>query len=364
MARTIAVVTGSRAEWGLLRTVAAAVAARRELALRVVVAGAHLVSGTWRDVQRDGYDVAAKVPLQRKGAAGRWADAAAVGRGVAGFAKVFEAMRPDVVLVLGDRVEVLAAATAAAVGGLRVAHLHGGDRAEGVADESMRHAVSKLAHLHFPATALSRRRLIRMGEDPRRIWAVGSPAADGLQDVQPWADPAPPTVLVMQHPIGGSDEEERAWMAGTLAGVTDVAGAVLFAPNGDPGAAGVWAALREVDPGLGHITQHLPRDRFLPLLAGSAAIVGNSSAGLIEAGVLRVPCVNVGPRQGGREHGTNVVHCGYGRSSVAAALRRALRMDRRRIRHPFGPGDTGRRVAEVLVTVDLSAVPVRKRNAY
>ncbi|MCE9592458.1 MAG: UDP-N-acetylglucosamine 2-epimerase [Planctomycetes bacterium] len=356
--RYIIAVTGTRAELGLLAPVMRAIDAHRRLRLGVVATGTHLTRGTWREIPSMGFQIAAKVPMQRRGGTGRAADVAALGRGITGLGAAFDKLKPDAVLVLGDRVEVLAAACAAAVGGYRLAHIHGGDRAEGIADESMRHAVSKLAHLHFTASALSRERLIRMGENPKRVFNTGSPAIDGLQEIQPYMDADGPGVVVMQHPIGAADSAEERWMKQTLAAVGE---AYLFAPNSDPGSAGIRRALR---PYRCTVIEHLPRGDFLRLLAGARAIVGNSSAGLIEAAGLRVPCVNIGPRQGGREKPSNVIDCGYGETNVRLALARALKMDRRRIRHPYGDGRTGPRIAQILATIDLTAISTRKQNAY
>lgn len=356
--RTIAVVTGTRAELGLLLPVMRAIEAHRSLRLRLIATGTHLSAGTWRDVRDAGFAIDAKVRMQQANATGRAADVAAMGRGVRGLGEAFARLQPDVVLVLGDRIEVLAAATAASVGGFRVAHVHGGDRAEGVADEAMRHAVSKLAHLHFPATVQSRRRLIRMGERRDLVFNVGSPAVDGLRDIEPATDA--PRVIVMQHPIGEREAREHRWMRGTL-GAVRAHGAMVWMPNHDPGREGIVRAVREA--GLEAVT-HVPRVRFLALLKGCGAIVGNSSTGLIEAAALRKPCVNVGPRQAGREKPANVIDCAYGEANVRRAVRAALAMDLGRMRHPYGDGRCAERIAERLATLDPSAVPMRKRNAY
>ncbi len=368
--RHIMVVTGTRAEFGLLEPVMRAIEAQRRLRLSVAVTGVHLVTGTWREVKRAGFDIAARVPMQKRGEVGRTADAVALGRGIGGFAKLYAQAKPDCVLVLGDRVEVFAAASAASVAGVRVAHVHGGDRAEGVADEAMRHATSKLAHVHFAATALSRRRLVRMGEQEGLVFNVGSPAVEGLREVT--ADEDAPRVIVLQHPVGGSDAEEEKWMRGTLRGVFGppcLAGlgaglggrVVVMAPNGDAGCVGIRRAMKgmKVEP-----IEHVPRGAWLSLLAGAGVIVGNSSAGLIEAAVLKTACVNVGPRQGGREKPGNVVDCDYGQGRVRDAIGRALALDLRRMRHPYGDGRSAQRIAAVLAEIDLRRVPVRKRNVY
>jgi UDP-hydrolysing UDP-N-acetyl-D-glucosamine 2-epimerase len=353
------VVTGTRAEFGLLEPVMRAIAADRRLRPCAIATGTHLTTGTWRDIRAAGFDIEARVRMQRKGQSGRSADVAALARGVAGFGRQFESIRPDFVVVLGDRIEVLAAASAASIGGYRIAHLHGGDRAEGVADEAMRHAVSKLAHVHLAATAQSRRRLIRMGEDAAAVFNVGSPAADGLRDIEP-ADDAP-DVIVLQHPIGAEDTQEAQWMAATLRAIARRRTRLVMAPNHDAGARGIRRALRAARD---DVVEHLPRRRWLSVLAGAKVIVGNSSAGLIDAAILRTPCVNIGPRQGGREKPANVIDCDYGQRPVRAAIDRALQLDLRRMRHPYGDGRSGRRIAERLAAIDLHRVPLRKRNTY
>lgn len=378
LSRTIVVVTGSRAEFGLLAPVMRAIAARPSLRLRVAVGGLHLAMGTWKDVAAAGFAIDAKVAMQRAGRVGRAADVAALGRGIAGFGQAFARLKPEMVVVLGDRIEALAAACAASVGGWRLAHLHGGDRAEGVADEAMRHAISKMAHLHLAATAQSRRRLIRMGEHPSTVFNVGSPAIDALGAVVPAGEdllkrlglrPGTPLVIVVQHPVGASDRQERAWMDATLAATRPRTGPeswqrLVMSPNGDPGSRGIASALRAA--GIRAIP-HLPRGEFLALLAGAAALVGNSSAGLIEAAAVRkggVPVVNVGPRQAGRERPGNVIDCAYGQAAVRAALIKALGRGAGRRRHPYGDGRTGPKVAQILAELDWARFGVRKCNAY
>lgn len=355
MTQRLAIITGTRAEYGLLRSVLDAAVAHPAIDCRLVVTGTHLTTDSVKDID---HRIHGRVRMQRADASGYAADVQALARGVGGFGRVFAALDPDAVLVLGDRVEVLAAATAASVGGHLLVHLHGGDRAEGVADEAMRHAVSKLAHLHFPATAQSRRRLVRMGEDPARVYNVGSPAIDALRDVVP--DPDAPALIVMQHPVGGADEAEQRWMDATLR-ATAQHDRLVFAPNHDPGAAGIRKAIADqaVQP-----VEHLPRSRFLALLAGARAIVGNSSAGLIEAAALRTACVNIGPRQGGREAPGHVVNCGYGVGRVRDAVREALALDTQRLRHPYGKGDAGRLIVETLAGLNLRNLSRRKRNTY
>ena len=362
-ARTIAVVTGSRAEFGLLLPVMRAIDAHPKLRIQTIVTGLHLSRGTWRDVRDAAIPIDARVPMQKRSAIGWEADVAALARGIAGIGKALANLKPDIVLVLGDRIEAFAAASAATIGGLRVAHLHGGDRAEGVADEAMRHAISKLAHIHFAATAQSRDRLIRMGEPAGSVFNVGSSSADGLLGLTVAQNPS--DFIIMQHPIGASDAEESRWMRNTLAATAHIDGAparrMIFAPNSDPGSRGICDAMRQAKV---EVIEHLSRPVFASHLMGARAIVGNSSAGLIEAAILGVPCVNIGPRQNGREKPGNVVDCEYGEKAVRSALAIALQMRRKAIRHPYGDGRTGRRIADTLAKMKWPSGKPRKNNSY
>lgn len=370
MTRDVTVVTGSRAEWGLLRPVARAIANHPGLSLRLVVAGSHLVSGTDADVD---LPIDARVPMQEPGQTGRLADARAMGRGVIGFAEVFAASAtsvlaspaaPDFVVVLGDRIEAFAAASAASLVGVRVAHLHGGDRAEGVADEAMRHAITKLSHLHLAATEESAQRVRRLGEPEAAVFCVGSPAIDGLCGIEPLA--GGPAVVVLQHPVGRSDAEERRRMELTLAATDDLAregGRVVLCPNLDAGREGVLAAIRARVPPA-EVVAHLPRERFVAMLRGARVLVGNSSAGLIEAAACGCAAVDVGPRQGGREKPAHAVHAEHDEEDLRFAIAAALAFDFAGFAHPYGDGHTGERVAALLAERPLAEVPLAKRNTF
>ena len=361
--RKIAVVTGTRAEFGLLTPIMRAIQARPGLELLVIAAGSHLVQPalTFKEIKRE-FEVADSIPMQTVGRVGRWHDVEAVGKGIARFGRSFERLAPDIVLVLGDRIEAFAAASAASIGGVVVAHAHGGDLAEGVADEVMRHAITKLAHLHLPATTASAARIRRMGEDPARVFVVGSPAIDGLDAVRPMTDTAAaelgdPQAVLLMHPIGRPDELEEAGAAAALEALAGMRTLALL-PNLDPGRRGI---LRAIEAHAANLTvrEHLPRDAFVSLLRRlseqGGVLVGNSSAGLIEAGALRVPAVNIGPRQALRERGTNVVDAATETAeSIRAAIERARAMDRASITHPFGDGHAGPRSAEALATANLA----------
>lgn len=380
--RRVAVVTGSRAEFGLLAPVMRAVRARPDLELMVIAAGSHLVSPalTYQEVKAAfGAHIVDAVPMQVAGRTGRDADVEALGLGVGRFGRAFFRVMPDWVVVLGDRIEAFAAAAAASVGGFALAHIHGGDRAEGVADEAMRHAITKLAHLHLAATAQSAQRIIRMGENPDLVRTVGSPAIDGLAEIPALPDDeyeglGRPNVVFLMHPVGRPAEHEETVAAAALEAVLADPDARVLAlyPNLDPGREGVLAAVQSAErrhAGRVTVRMHLPRERFVGLLRrladGRGLLVGNSSAALIEAAALRVAAVDIGPRQNGRERAGNVVACGETDAQISGAIAAARRLDLASLAHPYGDGRAGERIAAALAEVNPHDPRLlRKRCAY
>jgi UDP-hydrolysing UDP-N-acetyl-D-glucosamine 2-epimerase len=346
-----------------------AIAAHPRLMLRPIATGTHLLPPAFTVSEVEGgFQGVARIEMRTAEDAGRLGDARALGRGVSGFAAYFVENRTDAVLVLGDHIEALAAAAAASVAGIRVAHMHGGDRAEGIADEAMRHAITKLAHIHLPATEESAQRIIRMGEERQRVHIVGSPAIDGLADMPSLEDQdyealGRPEIVFLLHPVGRDDDEECA-DARRLLDICREAGRVLaLHPNHDPGRNGVLRAI-ENTPDLMHLP-HLPRARFIGLLRRGKAIAGNSSAGLIECAALPKWCINIGPRQAGREKPDNVLDCPDGDShAIKQVLRRALTTPPPPYDGRYGRGESGRRAADVLATFSPDNHRIRKRNSY
>jgi UDP-hydrolysing UDP-N-acetyl-D-glucosamine 2-epimerase len=385
----VAIVTGSRAEFGLLTPVMRAVKAHSRLKLQVIAAGSHFLppARTIREVEA-AFPVAARVRMQQSAGSRRTRldDAAATGRGIAGFARAFASLRPDWVVVLGDRIEALAAASAASIAGIAVAHIHGGDRAEGIADEAMRHAITKLAHLHLAATEQSADRIRKMGEDPGHVHAVGSPAIDGIRSIKPMTDAeartrGDPRTIVLLHPSGLPEPEERRCariVAGAVAASCS-SPVLILAPNHDPGRKALIDSLshdhlaRKGRTGWRY-EDHLPRARFLSLLKRLATqrarglLIGNSSAGLIEAAALGLPVVNIGPRQDGRERADNFLDVPISGTRFGDRISDAIAVSFHReisTRHPYGDGRTGPRIARLLAATDPhDPALLRKRNAY
>lgn len=363
----VAVVTGSRAEFGLLRPVMKAVEAHTDLELLCIASGSHLIqpAETFHEVKAS-FPIADSIPMQIAGKTGRVEDAEAVARGVGRFTRSFDRLAVDWVVVLGDRIEAFAAASAAAIGGWPLAHIHGGDRAEGIADESIRHAITKLAHVHFPATQGSGDRIIRMGEKPENVHVVGSPAMDDLPDMpalsdQEYKELGSPTIVYLMHPVGRHPEMEEA-AARTVLGAFTGERVLALHPNFDAGREGIVRAIESFKV---PTRRQLQRPQFVGLLKRLAqdggVLVGNSSSALIEAAALRLPIIDIGPRQAGRERANNALHAMETEESVRAALLHARRLDRASITHPYGDGRAGYRVADVLARLTPSDSGIRRK---
>jgi UDP-hydrolysing UDP-N-acetyl-D-glucosamine 2-epimerase len=249
--------------------------------------------------------------------------------------------------------------------------MHGGDRAEGIADESLRHAITKMAHIHLPATIISAQRIIAMGEHRDRVHIVGSPAIDGLNDIAALNDKdfralGSPRLIVLMHPLGRDDETEHRCAANIISIARECGPILVLHPNHDSGREGVMRAI-ELSGGGGGCEHraHLPRETFIGLLKRVGVLVGNSSAGLIECAALGVRTINIGNRQRGRERAANVVDV---RESDANAIRTAI-TSALQSPHPthdsaFGDGQTGPRTAEILATFDLATHGITKCNSY
>jgi GDP/UDP-N,N'-diacetylbacillosamine 2-epimerase (hydrolysing) len=395
--RNICFVTGTRAEFGLLIRTLERVRDHPMLRLQVVATGTHLDRSrgySVAEIRKSGFKVNDIVawPEAAQGSASRIA--VATGNATAALAETFQKLKTDIVLVVGDRVEAFAAAAAGHISGLCVAHVHGGDRAPGVVDDSLRHAITKLAHVHFPATKTSAERLIKLGEDRWRVHRVGSPGIDGIeQDAAAAAAIAkhlgvalPPRrgALVALHPAGESAAVAFRRAGELLQAVsgTPFEWVVVVYPNNDPGASGIvrcWdsaqrSGARRGSTGSGVpqpmppiFCRNLPRDIYLGVLCDAAVLIGNSSSGIIEAASFGTPVIDVGPRQEGREHGSNVVHVGYSETRIGSALKeiwnhgRPLRHPRR---NPYGGANTSQKIAETLSKLKIDERLLRKLIAY
>lgn len=373
----IAVVTGSRAEYGLLYWVLRDLRDDPEVELQLIVTGMHLAHHFGMTVDRiveDGFEIAARVEmLVASDSASGVAKSMALG--LAGMSDAIERLAPDVLLVLGDRFEILAAVQAALVHGLPVAHIAGGDITEGAFDEGIRHAITKMAHVHFVTNEDSGRRVRQMGEAAEHIHVVGSPGLDHLRRtplldrnqlaVALGATLGRRNLLVTFHPATLEGDNGVGQTSALLEALQAFPDAVkwITLPNADPGGVAIGEILRRWSEGRAdaHVFASLGQLRYLSLMAHADVVVGNSSSGLYEAPSFRVPTVDIGDRQRGRLAAPSVIRCEPSASAIRAAISRAFTMDCSEVVNPYGDGLTSDRIIRVLKDLPAREILIRKR---
>lgn len=380
MTRKVCYISGTRADFGLMQSTLQAVDAHPGLELSIVVTGMHLspqFGNTVADIERAGLPVSARVALDMDPATGATM-ARNLGRMLTAFVDVLEKLAPDLVLLLGDRGEMLAGALAAIHLNIPVVHVHGGERS-GTVDEPVRHAISKLSHWHFAATADAAERLVRMGERRASVFVTGAPGLDGLDGLaalvatpraalleQAGLRADAPLALMVYHPV-----LQEAGAAGGEAGrIVDVLlqqgmQIVALMPNADAGSEAIRAALSERAglPGM-HVATHFPRERFACWMAAADLMIGNSSAGIIEAATFGTPVVNIGARQNLRERNANVMDVPARAEAIAAAAAAALARGRLAPANVYGDGNSAQRIAGLLAELPLDRSVLMKTNAY
>ena len=372
--RKVGYVTGSRADYGISRPVLNELRGSAGIDLQVLVCGMHLSEAfghTVDEIETDGFSINARIPVLEAGDSAEDI-ATAIARGVEGFASFFAKTPPDILVVLGDRFEMYAAALAALPFGIPVTHVHGGELTLGAFDDALRHSMTKLSHLHFVATEDYARRVRQLGEEDWRIVVSGAPSLDNLKDVQLLnrkqleerleltLDDSP--LLVTFHPVTLERDQMKSQIAALLTAVKSSRRQAIFTlPNADTGNQTISNAIRafvETEPNT-HVRDNLGTQRYFSLMDLAGAMVGNSSSGLIEAPSFELPVVNIGNRQAGRGRAANVIDTGYTEPEITAGIEKALAPDFCRtlsgLENPYGRGDASKIIAESLSRIPLDA---------
>lgn len=370
--RTIGIVTVGRSDYGIYKPVLRAMASTKDLDARLMAAGAHFSERFGRtvgEIEADGFPIAERVEIYPADDSPA-SIATAMGNLFLAFAEIFARRPPDLLLALGDRFEMHAAVSASIPYGIPVAHIHGGEVAAGSMDERMRHSISKLAHLHFVAADEYGRRLVRMGEEPWRVVVSGAPALDNIRGTRlldaPGLEKAlgfpvrPAPLLVTFHPPTLELADLPAQIGELLAAVeTSRMPAVFTYPNADMGCMAIIDALERFVASHPDclLLKNMGARLYYSLMNRAAAMLGNSSSGIIEAASFGLPVVNVGDRQTGRMRGGNVIDVPCKRDSIAEALARAVspafRESVRGMKNPYGDGHAAARIVETLSRVPI-----------
>ncbi len=382
--RTVCAVTGTRADFGLLRWTLDAILRHPDLMLRLVVTGAHLDSGygdTCAEIEVLGFDIAATAPLGTIGG-----NSQAIGHALAdatrGLSDVLHQLGPDILLILGDRYEMLAAAQAAMVARIPICHVHGGEVTEGVIDEAIRHAITKMSHIHCVAAEPHARRVRQLGESPQTVFVVGAAGLDAIAEL-PLLDRealqrelgysiSDQHLLVTYHPVTLRNQTPQDALQGLL-GALDACSestVTITGANADTGGRAfndhlqAFAATR---PNV-YFTASLGQLRYLSMAQLSAAVVGNSSSGLIEIPALGVPTVNIGERQQNRLRAPSVIDCDNTQPAISDALAQAMSGEVRGIaarkENPYGAPGAAHRIVQILADVELEGILIKHFNDW
>ncbi|MBP3544352.1 MAG: UDP-N-acetylglucosamine 2-epimerase (hydrolyzing) [Lachnospiraceae bacterium] len=382
----IAIATSARADYGILKPLIERLKQEEAFETGLLVTGMHLCESfgtTVQEIERDGNPISARIPILKKGDSARNVSET-MANTLRGFAEYFAANRPDLLIVLGDRYEIMAVCIAAVNEGIPIAHLHGGETTEGAIDECVRHAITKMSYLHFTATEKYRERVIQLGEAPERVFAVGALGVEnicrlelmkenelryelGLTDL--------PYISVTFHPVTMEQGQAEKQVRELLAAMDEFAGKyavqyVVTKANADAGGRGINRMLEEYDATREnvHLYTSLGMYRYLSSLKYCTFVLGNSSSGIIEAPSFGVPTVNIGDRQRGRIQAESVINCKPEKKEILSAMDRAMskkwQEHCRRIENPYGKGDTSERIVEVLKDYLLNGKISLKKSFY
>lgn len=382
MNRKICVITGTRAEYGLLRWIMQGIKDDPELSLQIIATGMHLSPEfglTYRAIEQDGFVIDRKVEMMLSSDT-PVGIAKSMGLGLIGFADALNDLRPDLLVVLGDRFEIFSAVSAALVARIPVAHLHGGETTEGAFDEAFRHSITKMAHLHFVAAEAYRQRVIQLGEQPERVFLVGGLGIDNIKrlrlldrtsleealDFQFGAK----NLLVTFHPVTLETATASCQMAELLAALADLPDTrIIFTlPNADTDGRVLIEMVEQfvAEHGNARAYASLGQLRYLSCIAQVDGVVGNSSSGLLEAPSFRKGSINIGDRQKGRLQAGSVIGCEPTRESIAAALEHLYSAEFQESLHdvvnPYGEGGASEKVIETLKRYDLSGIVKKTFN--
>ncbi len=381
MKRKILYISGSRADYGLMRSVLRSIHHHPSLSLDIIVTGMHLMEefgNTIDEIKNDGFryhivDVQYKNDVKES-------MATFIGQFLQELVPVINHLHPDIILVLGDRGEMLAGAIAGVYLSTAVAHIHGGEVTSTV-DDYARHAITKLSHIHFPATQESADRIIKMGEDPTKVFVVGAPGVDQIinEILKEKASalekfnivPSKPLLLVIQHPVTLEVNEAPAQIRETLDAITELQlQTIIVYPNADAGGRAMIEIIKNYES-LPYIQtfKNISHADFLELLKITSLLIGNSSSGIIEAPSFGVPVVNIGSRQSGRQRGQNILDVEPVKNDIIEAIKKSLydedfRVKVKECENPYGDGKSGEKIVKILNDISIDKMLLQKRMTY
>lgn len=373
--RKICVVTGTRAEYGLLSRLMRMIKDSDQTQLQIIATNMHLspkYGNTYQEIEKDGFTIDKKIPILEEGKDDANATLKSMAKALAGFADAYDELKPDMVVVLGDRYEILAAATAALIERIPIAHIHGGEITEGAYDDAIRHSITKMSHLHFASTEDYQRRIIQLGEQPNTVWYVGAIGVENIKKLPLLSKEEIEesinfkldgnTILVTYHPVTlgtHTAEHDIKEFIAALEARKDLR-IVFTMPNSDTGAQAIVDAINAFvaensDRAVAY--KSLGIKRYLSVMKYVGAVVGNSSSGLVEVPSFGIPTLNIGDRQKGRIAAESVYNCQTDTASILKGLDVIMSPDfmqmAKQIKNPYDKEGTAQRIFDVISTYPL-----------
>jgi len=376
MNRKICIITGTRAEYGLLRNLIKLIDDSSDLELQLIVTGTHLskkFGETYKEIEADGHNIQIKIDLDLVSDS-PLSLIKSTSRGLVGFGSAFDLLKPDLVLVLGDRFEILAAVIAAMFSRIPIAHLHGGELTEGLIDEAIRHSVTKFSHLHFVANDEYKRRVIQLGENPKTVYTVGGLGVDAINninlltrselEVSLGINFKSKNLLITFHPVtleNNTSSEQIHELLKALHGFKDTC-LIFTMPNADTDSGIIFELIEKfvLKNSNAHLFASLGQLRYLSCVAQVDAVIGNSSSGLTEVPTFKKPTINIGDRQKGRIQAQSVISCLPLSSDIKNAIQKSYANDfissLRNVENPYGDGGASERIVRILRSVEFKGL--------
>lgn len=379
--RKILYISGTRADYGLMRQTLLSIKKHPKLKLEIIATGMHLMpkfGKTVSEIKKDKFKIHELEAIYRYD--NKLSMAKFVGEFILALVKNIKKINPDIILLLGDRAEMLAAAIVGAYLMIPVVHIHGGDVTSTV-DEIVRHAITKLSHIHLATTEKSAKRIVKMGEDPWRIHLVGAPGLDSILNERLISeeriakkynlDLSKPILLIIQHPVTVEAESSQKQIQETMEAVKEFRyQTFVIYPNADAGGRAMIKILERYRkyPFI-QIHQNIPRKDYLSLMKIANVLVGNSSSGIIEAPSFHLPVVNIGTRQEGREKDANIIDVDYDKRQIIGAIKRCiydtkLKERIKKCRNPYGDGNASERIVKIIHNMPIDKRLLEKRLTY
>jgi UDP-hydrolysing UDP-N-acetyl-D-glucosamine 2-epimerase len=381
--RKICIVTGSRAEYGQMYWLMREIQSNPDLELQIIATGMHLSPEfglTYREIEKDDFVIDEKVEMLLSSDT-PIGIAKSIGLGTICFADAFDRLKPDIMVVLGDRFEILAACSAALPARIPIAHLHGGEATEGLIDEAIRHAITKMAHIHFAATEEYRKRIVQMGELPERVFCYGAPGLDNitklkLLDRREFEQSigfklGKKNILITYHPVTLEQNTASSQCQELLSALDSIkhdTKIIFTKSNADTDSRIINRMIDDFvnkNSTMSIILDSLGQLRYLSALKHVDMVVGNSSSGLIEVPSFNIPTINIGDRQKGRLHGETVINCEPRREHIIAAIKKGFSIEFRttikNATNPYHQGDASLRIKDTLKTIELGECLIKKQ---